>query len=70
MHVASHKVLAYCNKPKVGIKLYELAISFQNIAAWEDFSCWPPQTACFWEPYAVYCIFAEQMSKFVKIIVC
>ena len=33
MHVASYKVLAYCNKPKVGIKLYKLAISFQNTAA-------------------------------------
>ena len=33
MHVASYKVLAYCNKPKVGIKLDKLAILFQNTAA-------------------------------------
>ena len=33
MHVAIYKVLAYCNKPEVGIKLYKLAISFQNTAA-------------------------------------
>ena len=37
MHVASYKVLAYCNKPKVGINLYKLAISFQNTACFLTF---------------------------------